>query len=309
VVDARSADGDGGPDSAAVSCSTLPHGLFPSYPTNGFTGIVLKDAPARRLFLASQRTLRHTSVVGGYRTHTMRLNCARISLGALAAMGLMALSAGAAPINGTVNWTGTVDATPTTIDFYLKTLGDMTFSINLPTTGSFSDMTQGDMGTIKPLNAAANPPGTFPGGPVLDWVTFSDGISLDLASLNAAPASLCSASVTANCGLVAGSPVIFNQIGPNVSAAFNGGGTARLTADAATAGDSPFTLGVTTQFANTTIAALATQLATTGHIVDSYSVTATATAGAVPEPGTTSAMLGGLLVLAGLVTRRARRNQ
>jgi hypothetical protein len=240
----------------------------------------------------------------------MRLNCARFSMGALAAMGLMAISAGAAPISGTVNWTGTVDATPTTIDFYLNTLGDMTFSINLPTTGSFSDMTQGDLGTIKPLNSAANPPGVFPGGPVLDWVMFKDGISLDLASLNAAPASLCSASVTTNCGLVSGSPVVFNQIGPNVVAFFNGNGTARLTADAATAGDSPFTLGITTQFANTSIATLETELATTGHIIDSYSVTATATAGAVvPEPGTTSAMLGGLLVLAGLVTRRARRNQ
>jgi hypothetical protein len=223
----------------------------------------------------------------------------------------MALSAGAAPITGTVNWTGTVDATPTTIDFYLHLLGDMQLSVNLPTTGSFADLTVGDIGSIKPLNAAANPPGTFPGGPVLDWVTFPDGISLDLASLNAAPANICSASITSNCGLVPNSPVVFNQIGPNVSAAFNGGGTARLTADSPGAGDSPFSVGVTTQFVNTTIADLANQLATTGHIIDSYSVTGQVTAGpsGVPEPGTTSAMLGGLLVLAGLVTRRARRNQ
>jgi len=223
-------------------------------------------------------------------------------------MGLMAISAGAAPINGTVNWTGTVDATPTTIDFYLHTLGDMQLSVNLPTTGSFADLTVGDVGTIKPLSAAANPPGVmFPGGPLLDWVTFPDGISIDLNMLNAAPGVICSASVTTNCSLVPNSPVVFNQVGPTVTATFSGFGTARLTADAPTAADSMFVAGITTQFANTTIAALATELATTGHIVDSYSVTGTASS--VPEPGTTSAMLGGLLVLAGLATRRMRRNQ
>lgn len=223
-------------------------------------------------------------------------------------MGLMAISAAAAPITGTVNWSGTVNATPTTIDFYFMTPGDTTMTINLPATGSFSGLVPGSHGSIQGLNST-NEPATnpFPMGPLLGWVNLPNGIDFDLHGLNSPPPAICSASVTTNCGIVAGSPVVFNQVGPNVFAGFNGFGTARGHLNFPTPSDSQFVFGITTQFTNTTIATLANELATTGHITDSYSVTASAAS--VPEPGTTSAMLGGLLVLAGLATRRARRKQ
>lgn len=238
----------------------------------------------------------------------MRLNCARISLGVFTAMGLMAISAAAAPITGTVNWSGTVNATPTTIDFYFMTPGDSTLTINQPLTGSFSGLVPGDKGLIQGLNSTMEPAtNPFPGGPLLGWVNLPNGIDFDLHGLNSPPPAICSASITTNCGLVPNSPVVFNQVGNNVFAGFNAFATARNHTSFPTPSDTQFVFGVTTQFTNTTIATLANELATTGHITDSYSITGSGAA--VPEPGTTSAMLGGLLVLAGLATRRARRKQ
>jgi hypothetical protein len=255
----------------------------------------------------------------------MHKTLTRFSIAALAAamLFLCPTSSFATPVTGTLNITGDTTIAATTLTFLCDitgvtcpaNYGAMAVTGSAAQTGTFSSLAN-TFGNIESISQATTPINQ----PFLlsNFITFKSNpdIVLDLTFLFAGTGGPCPPSGSASCTPMI--PALVSPSNPLGLSPFTLSNTQTgSTADFSVAGQtrrvstgevSPFNGVFTMQFTNTpgttdaSVAALLAQLALNGSITTAYS--ATFKASAVPEPGTTSLILGGLLVLAGTGFKR-----
>lgn len=262
---------------------------------------------------------------------TFRLKSLSTALGVGFALLLPATSFGT-PVTGTLNITGSATVSATILSFFCDTLqvGSCPSGYGgerLPGTGQ-----TGTFATITPgspyfISTIATPSA---GGPALvgrsfmlpNFITFqaAPDIFLDLTFISTGVFSACTASGNVNC-TPDGIPQLVNPTNLTGKSAFNLSNTANgssasfavsgVTRRASTNETAPFNGVFTAQFVSTpgtndaNVDAILFQLATAGSISNSFSATFVATV--VPEPATTSLLIGGLLIFAGAGFRRFRK--
>lgn len=204
---------------------------------------------------------------------------------------------------GTFNISGTAVGATTGIDFYLMAPGDQEASINLPTSGVFSDLAPTTIETIQNLTTGN---GVTPGTPFnfTNWIQLTDGINLDATNIPLPSFPVCSSSgsepVGYQCVVNAASPVILTQTATGVAARVNVLGEAHYAGDPAL---TPFTglfTSPTTNFA--TIADFESYF-DAHHAIPAISYSASFTTTATPEPAAIWLASAGLLGV-GLLKRR-----
>lgn len=257
----------------------------------------------------------------------------RVTLAVFSAAAVLAPSAFAAPIVGTLalsaNGTTVIAVNGTKIDFNftgtvsntfppVATSGTVTgnnadalYDIGASSTGSFAPLI-GTTTTVHDLDSALEPTGSFVGAslPLSHFISFTAQPLWDITLTEVLPGIFgsggCnSAAVGATCSLP-GSPFnLTNLAGNQVSAAFSYIGRASDGAGNFTNISGSFQ----TTFSNTTIQAIVAALAAGQAVVTTGSGTLAATAAPVPEPGSTSmaAIGGALLMLSAAVRRRLRQ--
>ena len=200
------------------------------------------------------------------------------------------VTAQAATINGELNFTGVVRVTSNAIDFLPLGPPDGLGNITPPDTGSFAGL---EGSTLRVRDIVAVPP-----GPV-DPDTTGKELLYNFSGL---PGVVFNMNFLVP-GNIPGTPFLLvdngNGTGSNASFAVKG-----IFTDGSS---SPVSNGVgifTTQFPGLSSAQVLAQLAANGFIEKSFSATFIATS--VPEPGTTSLLLGGLVCIGASILRRRR---
>ena len=232
----------------------------------------------------------------------------RISLAMMIGLLGSALTVQAAPITGLFNITGSVRVIATGVIDFLADQGppsvlDNGFNVVPPETGMFAGL-EGTRGTLQDLSIGAPPP-------IANWLVLQALPSLSFTLTAIDPGSFSSA----NCGGVGvpGQTCTPPPPAPGVSSPFNltnlaGGSTVsfvvRGTVTDPTGPPSDWSGVFTSQFIGKTYQQVLADLAPggPGFIEASYSATvmATPTTNPVPEPGSLSLIVGGVLALAGL---------
>ncbi len=226
------------------------------------------------------------------------------------AVALFAVSANATAIGtGQFNLGGNLYVTTSEILFGFHTVpppGDETAIVNLPATGAFSDLTAGELATIKNLFMPPTGPVT-PGTSFLlpSWVVLPDGINMDLTDvLVNTGIGVCTGTAADNtpgteCRPYASSPIVLSQSQTGVTAKLN------VQGDAYTGTSAQFTRfnglfsADFTAAPDNTISGLLGGFATNGFVETGYE----ANFSTVPEPATLAATAGALLGLAFLLKR------
>jgi hypothetical protein len=191
-----------------------------------------------------------------------------------------------AAIVGELNFAGSLTATATTFDFFPDggVTGD--FQIVPPNTGFFS--TLAGSGKIKDFNNFSFPLNTTVA--IAEFLTFTAAPTVSFTATRL-PAGSTNPALAAT----------FTQNGANVAAAFSVDG---FFVDSTTPGATfDYTGSFTTQFNNTTVAAVLATLEAGGSRNASYSATFSP---AVPEPDILPSLLGLGMVLSGAVVARRR---
>jgi hypothetical protein len=234
---------------------------------------------------------------------TISRNGLGVALGFLLASGM----AHANTVNaGSFSESGTIYVSTTMLDFGLFTVpppGDQLASIDLPTTGAFSDLTATEQIGIGNLNlASATVTSTdinFDGGEP-DWITLPDGIDLSLTSIpintgvpvcgslgnENAPGTLCRAYAT--------SPIVLEQGPSGVTAILNLVGDAYYTSSPTTLTAYDGKLSANFTGSEGTISGLLATFDSVGSVTTGYS----GTFSTVPEPVTLPILAIGLLIIA-----------
>jgi hypothetical protein len=215
--------------------------------------------------------------------------------------------ASTAPITGSFYLEGTAVGTTNGIDFFYNAPGDQRGAIALPTTGSFSDLTAGNIETIQ---NATSTNGVIPGTSFdfMNWIQLTDGINLDLTSIPIPSLPVCPTSGTvangASCLVNAQSPIILTQRSDGVSAALSVFGVAHTAGESDNVDYVGLFSAPSVNFP--TIAAFEDFFNANGGIpAVGYSANFTA----VPEPRWLTLAFGGLLAAIGYRKKTARRNQ
>jgi hypothetical protein len=212
------------------------------------------------------------------------------------------VSVARASISGTFDIAGTIIVTNTMISWQ-GIVGPPPFVPDKATVGNVSGSFGGLSGTqvtIRDLNNATEPVGTFPPQP---FVTFDAAPALGTLLINDIfagiyPTAGCAASPpavgqTCTPGVPGGSPFNFvNNPPPNAPQATATFAFSGLTSDGGT-----WVANFTSQFGVPFQTVLA-QLAATGRVTNTYSATFTVTAAPVPEPGTFLPLFLGLGLVA-----------
>jgi hypothetical protein len=223
--------------------------------------------------------------------------------------------------SGTFSESGSIYVSTSMLDFGLFTLpppGDQLASIDLPTTGAFSDLTPTEQIGIANLDlgsATITPTDISFGSGEPDWITLPDNIDLSLTSIpinTAVP--VCTGTAADDvpgtlCRAYATSPIVLEQGPSGVTAILNVEGDAYYTSSPSTLTAYDGKLSADFTGSDGTITGLLSTFETTGSITTGYTGTF-GTVGAVPEPGTLPLMAGGLLLigLAAKVTRKKVTN-
>jgi hypothetical protein len=192
------------------------------------------------------------------------------------------------------------------------------FNVTFPATGAFAGLL-GQGGYIHDIDQATTPAGPPLPAPFPNFIIFptAPDIALDLTriflgssgqaqcGLPAAPGQICTPIIP---GLVSpGNPLglspynLQNLPGNQSTASFSFAGIARRVS---TGEETPFTGSITSQFAvpfQTNLAIIAGG----GTITNAYSGTVTV----IPEPGSSSLAVGGILLVAGFALRRLSRKK
>jgi hypothetical protein len=260
----------------------------------------------------------------------------RVPLAVFSAAAVLAPSAFAAPIVGTLalsaNGTTVIAVNGTKIDFNftgtvsntfppVATSGTVTgnnadalYDVGASSTGSFAPLV-GTTTIVHDLDSTLEPTGSFVGAslPLSHFISFTAQPLWDITLTEVLPGVFggggctgpTSALVGTTCSLP-GSPFNLTNLGGNqVSAAFSYIGRASDGAGNFTNISGSFQ----TTFSNTTIQGIVAALAAGQAVVTTGSGTLAATAAPVPEPGSTSmaAIGGALLMLSAAVRRRLRQ--
>jgi hypothetical protein len=236
----------------------------------------------------------------------MNVNISRTGLGVV--LGCL-LASGMALANtvtaGSFSESGTIYVSTTMLDFGLFTEpppGDQLASIDLPTTGAFSDLTateQIGMGNLDLASATVTPTDINFDGAEPDWITLPDGIDLSLTNIpinTAVP--ICSSLANENapgtlCRAYATSPIVLEQGPSGVTAILNLLGEAYYTSSPTmlTAYDGKLSANFTGS--EGTISGLLSTFNADGSVTTGYS----GTFSAVPEPVTLPILAIGLLMI------------
>jgi len=244
----------------------------------------------------------------------MKVNFSRPSLGVFLGFLLTCGAAVASTVTpGTFSESGSIYVSATALDFGLFSLpppGDQEADIDLPTTGSFSDLTATELIGIGNLNlssATVTPTNISFGSSETDWITLPDGIDLSLLNIpintavpvctgtaaDDAPGTLCRAYAT--------SPIVLEQGASGVTAILDVDGDAYYTSSPSTLTAYDGKLSANFTGADGTISGLLGSFEANGSVVTGYSGTfATA-----PEPQTLPLLAVGLFAIA-LVARKIR---
>jgi len=256
----------------------------------------------------------------------------RAGLVILSTMALVAPSAFAAPIVGTLalsaNGTTVIAVNGTKIDFnFIGTVSntfppvatsgtvtgnnaDALYDVGSSSTGSFAAVI-GTTTTVHDLDSTLEPTGSLvgPSLPLAHFITFAAQPLWDITLTEVFPgifsnAGCNSTAVGATCSLP-GSPFnLTNTAGNQVSASFSYAGRASDGAGNFSNVNGTFQ----TTFSNTTIAAIVAALGSGQAVVTTGSGTLAATAAPIPEPGSTSmAVIGGALLMLSAAARRKLR--
>ncbi|HTV55249.1 MAG TPA: hypothetical protein VMI06_10065 [Terriglobia bacterium] len=239
----------------------------------------------------------------------------RLILIAVAVAVLIPLSVFADPITGELAFTGNVTATFTSLNFTCATgqscsSGQGTYSIDgSASTGTFAGL-GGQTGHITNISNSTTPPGSTVS--LANFLTLPDGDSFTLTELNIGTGGSCPPASGSTCTPT--SPLLVSSSNPS-------GKTGTIFEDTATGSSAEFSVdavatsasGQTTDYTGTfsatfngmTTAQVLADLSSAGSISTPYSATFTPVSKTVvPEPGTASFMIAGLLVLAGSGLRR-----
>jgi hypothetical protein len=209
---------------------------------------------------------------------------------------------GTAILSGEDNISGTVTVDSSGIFFFVGATPEI-YVPGSPDTGAYVGNTSGTIADLP------GPPtlapdiidfttfvGPVPGPIMFDLLTFAPGFGTAPGCLSSAVGSECTPP---------GSPITLTQATPTtVDISLNGTGFAYTGTSGL--GETPTTVGFTTQFLNTNIPALLTAVETDGGVTDSYSATFISTATTVPEPAT-QLLMGAGLFLVGLIARKKIR--
>lgn len=261
----------------------------------------------------------------------MRLDRIKILLAAFALTGLFTMSASADTLHAAGLGDATVAATSLTFGCFTGTCpagyGDVRITGFTPDPGSLfqnNGLTAGQTGFIHNLNNSIAPVNeTFSLPNFLEFNSGGTGLVFNLSRVEpgtfgqagclASPAAggqICTPVVPAL--ITPANPTglspydLANSSATSSSATFVVGGTVVNSSNGLSA---PFQGTFSASFSDKSFQQILQDLQT-GSINKAYQLDFTANIGSfVPEPGTTSAMLGGLLILAGLGTRRFRRKQ
>jgi len=247
----------------------------------------------------------------------MTLTKTRLFLSAALVAGVLGVSpsAQATTISGVFNFTGSVRVTAAgVIDF----LDDPTatpptngFRVVPPETGTFTSTT-GTTGTIQDLNAMVEPPGQTLNVPNFITLTALPQLNFTLTMIDPGVYSSAACGAPAAPGQTCTPP---NPL-PGVSSPFNLANTSvGSTASFSIRGSvtdpagppSAYTGLFTTQFIGMSYQDVLATLGSQGFVEASYSATVQTTpGGAIPEPGTTSLLVaGGLLMAARFMRKRS----
>ncbi len=190
---------------------------------------------------------------------------------------------------------GVVTVTETTIDFAPGVL--VTNS-----TDFFSATVPGDTGTIQSLNSTDQPAGVTLTPPLSNFVVLP-GYTFDLSLVELPDPSIpvCGGGA-ASCTPFAGSPFILTQSGGNTAVALSMSGTVTNASNVS----APYMALFTANLTNQTIDQVLGTLAANGSVSSSWSAEFSANAGAVPEPGTSALLVGGVLMLVAGAFRRKK---
>lgn len=239
----------------------------------------------------------------------------RLVFTAIAIAVLVPLSVFADPITGELAFTGNVTATFTSLDFTCASgqscsSGQGSFTIDgAASTGTFAGL-GAQTGHIMGINNSSTPPGSTVS--LANFLTLPGGVSFTLTELNLGTGGACPPAPGSTCtptsSLLASSSnpsgktgTIFEDTATGSSAEFS------VDADAISASGqtTAYTGTFSATFNGMTTAAVLADLSSAGSISTPYSATFTPVSKTVvPEPGTASFMIAGLLLLAGSGLRR-----
>jgi hypothetical protein len=216
-------------------------------------------------------------------------------------------TANTAPITGSFYIEGTAVGTTNGVDFFYNFPGDQRGAIALPTTGSFSDLTAGNIQTIQ---NATSTNGVIPGTSFdfMNWIQLTDGINLDLTSIPIPSFSVCPTSGTVangtSCLVNAQSPIVLTQRSDGVAAALSVYGLAHTAGQSDDVSYVGLFSAPSVNFS--TIADFEAFYNANGGIpAVGYSANFTA----VPEPRWLTLVFGGLLAAVGFRKKTAGRKQ
>jgi hypothetical protein len=242
----------------------------------------------------------------------MKMNLKLLSLSLFAGTFMSMTGFGATVGAGTFSLSGSATGAIGGIDFYLIVSGDQLGSINLPTTGVFSDLAPTTKETIQNLTSAN---GVTPGTPFdfHNWVQLTDGINLDATSIPIPLFPVCPASgsvaIGYECLVNAHSPVVLTQTASGVTTALSIFGEAHYAGQTTyTPFNATFNSPTSDMAYDATIAAFTTYFDTHGEIPGvNYSASFTTVPVATPEPAAFWMASVGLLCFGLFRGKRATR--
>lgn len=250
----------------------------------------------------------------------------RLVLMAIAIVVLIPLSVFADPITGSLNFTGEVTATFTSLTFLCNqpggpacSSGQGNFLIEPSSTGTFAGLSTSStasFGNIMDISNSTTPPGQTVS--LSNFLTFASlpGVSFTLTKLNLGTGGACPPAPGSTCTptspllISSSNPLgktgtIFEDTATGSSAEFSINADAIMTSPSS--GMTHYTGTFSATFNGMTTAQVLATLATSGSITTPYSATLTpvVSTSTVPEPGTAWLFAGaGLLLLAGAGLRR-----
>lgn len=248
----------------------------------------------------------------------MKVNIGRYGLGVL--LGFL-LASGAAIANtvapGSFSESGTIYVSTTLLDFGLfgdPPPGDQLGSIDLPTTGAFSDLTATEQIGIANLSlssATVTPTDINFGSSEPDWITLPDGIDLSLINIPInTTVPVCTGTVADDtpgtlCRAYATSPIVLEQGASGVTAILDVNGDAYYTSSPSTLTAYDGKLSADFTGSEGTITGLLSTFESDGSIVTGYSGTFSTT----PEPATLPALVVGVFLIGLVAKRTTARNK
>jgi hypothetical protein len=256
------------------------------------------------------------SALGG--SLLMKLTISRYGPGIVLGFFLASSMAVASTVSaGTFSESGSIYVSTTMLDFGLFVLpppGDQLASIDLPTTGAFSDLTATEeigIGNLNLASATVTPTDISFGSTEPDWITLPDNIDLSLTNIpinTAVP--VCTGTSADNvpgtlCRAYATSPIVLEQGASGVTAILDVNGDAYYTSSPTTLTAYSGKLSADFTGSEGTITGLLSTFATAGSITTGYTGTFS-TVGTVPEPATLPAMAFGLLLI-GFAVKKTRK--